>query len=88
MKIWNFNQQGGAYRGWKEAEVYVSETPTALRPVTTGIVLQAPGAADTPDYSTVIPVPAVRGRYVTLKARSLWNPNTYTGLSEVQVIGF
>ncbi|MCA9117353.1 MAG: discoidin domain-containing protein [Planctomycetaceae bacterium] len=88
VKIWNFNQQGGAYRGWKEAEVYVSETPTALRPVTTGIVLQAPGAADTPDYSTVIPVPAVRGRYVTLKARSLWNPNTYTGLSEVQVIGF
>lgn len=88
VRIWNFNQQNAAYRGWKEAEVYVSETPTALRPVATGIVLQAPGAAETPDYSTVIPVGAVRGRYVTLKARSLWNPNTYTGLTEVQVFGF
>ena len=47
-----------------------------------------PGAADTPDYSSTIPVPLVRGRYVKLQAKTLWRPDAHTGLAEVQVFGF
>lgn len=88
VRLWNFNQQSGSQRGWKEVEVFVSDSPTALSPVATGILLRAPGAANTPDYSSVIPVPFVRGRYVRLYAKSLWTSDTYTGLSEIQVLGF
>lgn len=88
VRLWNFNQQYGSQRGWKDVEIFVSDSPTALSPAATGILLRAPGAADTPDYSTVIPVPFVRGRYVRLYAKSLWDRNDYTGLSEIQVLGF
>lgn len=86
--IWNFNQVNGSFRGWKHAEIFVSPTPTALNPVATGVVPMAPGANDAADYSTLISVPCVTGRYVKLKAKDLWNPNTYTGLAEIQVLGF
>ena len=88
VRIWNFNEPGGMHRGWKEVEVFVTSSPTALNKNAAGIVLPAPGAADTTDYSTTIPVPAVKGRYVTLQAKSVWRPDTYTGLSEVQVLGY
>jgi hypothetical protein len=86
--LWNFNQPGATYRGWKRAEVFVSPTPTALTPVTSGIVPMAPGVAEPADYSVLIPVPCATGRYVKLKASELWNPNAYTGLAEIQVLGF
>lgn len=86
--LWNFNQSGAAYRGWKRAEVFVSPTPTALTPLASGIVPMAPGVVDPPDYSVLIPVPCATGRYVKLKASELWNPNAYTGLAEIQVLGF
>lgn len=88
VRIWNFNETNGTHRGWKEVEVFVSSTETALTPVATGIVLPAPGLVDTPDYSSVIPVPSVRGRYVRLDAKSVWRPDTYMGLSEIQVLGY
>ncbi|MCC7419472.1 MAG: discoidin domain-containing protein [Planctomycetaceae bacterium] len=88
IRIWNFNEPSGMHRGWKEVEVFVSATETALNPVASGIVLPAPGLADTPDYSSVIPVPSVRGRYVRLEAKSVWRPDTYMGLSEIQVLGY
>ncbi len=88
VRLWNFNEPGGTHRGWKEVEVFVSDSPTALTPAASGIVPKAPGAADTPDYGTVIPTPFVRGRYVRLFAKSLWNPDNDTGLSEIQVLGF
>ncbi len=86
--IWNFNQAGGVTRGWKRAEVYVSPTPTTLTPVTEGFVPMAPGAVDPADYGTLIPVPCATGRYVKLKAKELWSVNAYTGLSEIQVLGY
>lgn len=88
VKLWNFNEPSGATRGWKEYEVYVGNSPSETIPVAKGIVPMAPGAADTPDYGSLLPLPMVRGRYVRLQATSLWLPNTYTGLSEVQVLGF
>lgn len=86
--VWNFNQQGGGFRGWKTAEIFISPTPTALDPVTSGVIAMAPGVADPADYGTLISVPCITGRYVKLKAKDLWNPNAYTGLAEVQVLGF
>lgn len=88
IRIWNFNETNGTHRGWKDVEIFVSATETALNPVASGIVLPAPGLADTPDYSSVIPVPSVRGRYVRLEAKSVWRPDTYMGLSEIQVLGY
>jgi tetratricopeptide (TPR) repeat protein len=89
VRIWNFNETGGTLRGWKEVEVFVSTERTALTPIAHGIVPVAPGISDPPDYSINIPVDLVRGRYVKLKASSLWAaPNVYAGLSEVQVLGF
>lgn len=88
VRIWNFNEPSNTHRGWKEAAVFVSDKPRIFDPVSIGIVPMAPGAADTPDYSTLIPVDFVRGRYVKLQAKSLWRADAHTGLAEVQVIGF
>ena len=88
VRIWNYNEAGIAYRGWKEVEIFVSPTPSLLSPVTEGLVPIAPGAADTPDYSVTLQVPFVRGRYVKLQPRQMWQPDGPSGLSEVQVIGF
>jgi hypothetical protein len=88
VRIWNFNEASFPHRGWKECKVFVSDTPRPFDPVSIGIVPMAPAAADTPDYSTLIPVDFVRGRYVKLQAASLWRPDVHTGLAEVQVIGF
>ncbi len=88
VRIWNFNQQSGTQRGWKDVEIFVSDSPTALTPSAIGIVPRAAGADKPVDYSSQIPVPFVRGRYVRLRAKSLWSTDTYTGLSEIQVLGF
>lgn len=88
VRVWNFNQQGGAHRGWKQVDVFVSNSRSDLTPEISGVVPPAPGADDTPDFSTVFPVAQVRGRYVILKARSLWQNDAYSGLSEIQVIGY
>ena len=88
VRIWNFNERNGTHRGWKEVDVFVSDTTSALTPVSGGIVPPAPGAAETPDYSTLVPVPFIRGRYVKLQAKSVWRADNYTGLAEVQVLGF
>lgn len=88
VRIWNFNQAAGAQRGWKDVDIFVGDSTTEADPVARGIVPPAPGAADTPDYSTTVPVPFARGRYVRLQAKTLWTTDTYTGLSEIQVLGF
>lgn len=88
VRIWNFNQPGGGHRGWKEVDVYVSESQTALDPVVRGLVLRAPGAENPPDYGVVIPVPFVRGRYVKLVEVSNWGSDSYEGLAEIEVLGF
>lgn len=88
VKIWNFNEPGGMMRGWKDFEIYVGSTGSETTPVAKGIVPMAPGAADTPDYGSVINVPFVRGRYIRLQAIGPWQPNAYMGLSEIQVMGF
>jgi len=89
VRIWNLNEPGGTHRGWKDVAVYVGPTTSALpAPVATGMVPQAPGKADQSDYSTVVPVNFVRGRYVRLQAKSIWREDNYAGLTEVQVLGF
>jgi len=88
VRIWNFNQQNEQHRGWKEAEVFVSTQPRALDADAEGLVPPAPGAAEAPDYSTTIPVDFAWGRYVKIQAKSLWNPDQYSGLTEIQVLGF
>ncbi|MDA1229501.1 MAG: discoidin domain-containing protein [Planctomycetota bacterium] len=88
IRIWNFNQASGGQRGWREVDIFVSDSTTEADPVARGVVPPAPGAADTPDYSTLVPVPFTRGRYVRLQATKLWASDTHTGLSEIQVLGF
>ncbi len=88
VRIWNWNETSGTQRGWKDVELYVSNTPAELNPTASGIVLPAPGVADPPDYGAVIPVPAVVGRYVRIQAKSYWTVESHSGLAEVQVIGF
>lgn len=88
VKIWNFNEPGGTFRGWKDFEIFVGNSGSETTSVAAGIVPMAPGAADTPDYGSVISVPFVRGRYIRLQAKGPWQPNAYMGLSEVQVLGF
>ena len=56
--------------------------------VTSGIVPMAPGVNEPADYGVLITVPCVTGRYLKLKAADIWNRNAYTGLSEIQVLGF
>ena len=88
IRVWNWNEPSGTQRGWKEVEVYVSNSPAELNPTATGIVLPAPGVADPPDYGAVIPVPAILGRYVRIQAKSYWIVESHSGLAEVQVQGF
>jgi hypothetical protein len=88
VRIWNFNEASGAQRGWKEVDIIVSDSPTEMDPIANGDVPTAPGAAETPDYSTLVPVPFARGRYVRLEAKQLWTTDSHTGLSEIQVLGF
>ena len=88
MRVWNYNGSGQRDRGWKEDDVFVSNSRTDLIPEASGTIPRAPGANDTPDFSIQLPVDQVRGRYVILKAKSLWAPSNFAGLSEVQVIGY
>ena len=88
VRIWNFNEASGAQRGWKEVDIIVSDSSSEMDPIANGDVPKAPGAAETPDYSTLVPVPFARGRYVRLQAKQLWTSDSHTGLSEVQVLGF
>ncbi|MCL6501913.1 MAG: hypothetical protein K6T86_04455 [Pirellulales bacterium] len=87
VKVWNLNEPGSTHRGWKEVELFVSDSPAPLAPLAEGLVLPAPGAADAADYGTYLPVPPTLGRYVKLQARSAWREDVYKGLSEVQVWG-
>lgn len=88
VRIWNYNEASVGYRGWKELQIYVSPTPALLSPAAEGVVAMAPGAAAAVDYSVLIEVPCVRGRYVKLQPRSFWQPNGPSGLAEVQVMGY
>ncbi|HQX51470.1 MAG TPA: DUF4457 domain-containing protein [Planctomycetaceae bacterium] len=88
VRIWNFNENGGGYRGWKDVEVFVSDTPTALRPVSQRSLLPAPGIADPLDYSQIIPVDFAQGRYVKLVCKEYLSQNSYAGLTEIQILGY
>lgn len=88
VRVWNYNGSGQRDRGWKEVDVFVANSRTDLTPEISGIVPLAPGANLQPDFSIVLPVDQVRGRYVILKARSLWAPSSFAGLAEIQVIGY
>ena len=88
VRVWNYNGGGQRDRGWKEVDVFVSNSRTDLTPEASGVIPRAPGANDTPDFSIQLPIDQVRGRYVILKAKSLWAPSNFAGLSEVQVIGY
>jgi hypothetical protein len=87
VKIWNFNELAQTARGWKDVHIYVGDSPARMRLAAKGIVPQAPGASDTPDYSTIVPIDFVQGRYVRLVGKTTWTPNAHTGLSEIQVLG-
>lgn len=86
VRIWNLNEPAAMLRGWKDVEVFVSTSPAELSPVAAGQVPLAPGVASTPDYGTTIPIPAVRGRYVRLQAKSVWQADGPNGLAEIQIL--
>ena len=88
IRIWNFNENAAGYRGWKDVEVYVSDTPTALRPVSQGNLLPAPGIADPLDYSQIIPVDFAHGRYVKLMCKEYLAQSSHAGLTEIQILGY
>jgi hypothetical protein len=88
VRLWNYNQPGAQHRGWKEVDIYVDPRPALLAPVATGLLSPAPPTADATDYSTLLEVPFVRGRYVKLQPRSDWRADGISGLAEVQIMGF
>lgn len=88
VRIWNLNESGAGYRGWKDVEIYVSDTQTALRPVSQGSLLPAPGVADPLDYSQVIPVNFAKGRYVKLVCKEYLAQSSHAGLTEIQILGY
>lgn len=87
VKVWNLNEPGNTHRGWKDVEVFVSDSPAPLTPLGEGLVLPAPGAANVHDFGTYIPVTPTVGRYVKLQARSAWREDVYKGVAEIQVWG-
>ncbi len=89
IRIWNLNQPGAAHRGWKDIEIFVSESPSLLRPVAKAVALPAPGREQAGDYSVTLSVPFVRGRYVKLEPRSVWREDGGgSGLTEIQILGY
>ena len=89
VRIWNLNEIGAAHRGWKEVAIYVGNALLpATVPAVTATVQRAPGIAKPPDYSTFVPVPLVRGRYVRLQMISPWQQDSHAGLTKVQIMGF
>ncbi|MFP6613410.1 MAG: DUF4457 domain-containing protein [Pirellulales bacterium] len=87
IRIWNFNEPSNSHRGWKDVHIYVGDSPARMRLVSKGIVPQAPGAAETADYSTLVPIDFAQGRYVRLVGKSTWQPESHTGLAELQILG-
>ncbi len=88
IRIWNYNVPGQTHRGWKDVDIFVSETQSLLTPVAHGRVPPAPGRVDVGDYSTTLSVPFVRGRYVKIEPRSVWRDDGTSGVTEIQVLGF
>jgi hypothetical protein len=88
VRVWNYNGGGQRDRGWKDVDVFVANSRTDLTPEISGTIPRAPGASDQPDFSILLPVDQVTGRYVILKAKSLWAPSSFAGLAEIQVIGY
>lgn len=88
VRIWNYNVPGQTHRGWKDVDIFVSETQSLLTPVAHGLVPPAPGRVDVGDYSTTLSVPFVRGRYVKIEPRSVWRDDGAAGVTEIQVLGF
>lgn len=88
VKVWNHNQQSYPQYGWKIVNIGVSNDSTDPKVVGSGIVPMAPGAADRPDFSTIIPIPYVTGRFVRLACPERWSNAAVSGLAEIQVIGF
>lgn len=88
IRIWNYNVPGQTHRGWKDVDIFVSETQSLLTPVAHGLVPPAPGRVDVGDYSTTLSVPFVRGRYVKIEPRSVWRDDGVAGVTEIQVLGF
>lgn len=88
VRIWNLNESGAGYRGWKDLEIYVSDTQTALRPVSQGNLLPAPGVAEPLDYSQVISVNFAKGRYVKLACKEYLAQSSHAGLTEIQILGY
>ena len=88
VRIWNYNEPSAAHRGWKDVEIFVSNSPALLSPIAFGLAPPAPAVADSHDYSVTLPVPFARGRYVKLQPKTLWREDALSGLTEVQVLGF
>ena len=88
VKVWNYNQQSYPQYGWKEVNIGVSNDSTDPKVDGSGIVPMAPGTADRPDFSTIIPIPYIQGRYVRLECPTRWSNAATSGLAEIQVLGF
>jgi len=89
VRIWNLNDPEKPGRGWRAVSVYAGSEPAQPpEPVVTGVIPPAPGVATPHDYSITLPMDFVTARYVRLSADSLWQTDQFSGLSEVQVLGF
>ncbi len=88
VRIWNYNLPGKTHRGWKDVDLFVSETRSLVNPVAQGQVPMAPGRMDSTDYGVTLPVPFVRGRYIKIEPRSVWRDDGASGVTEIQVLGF
>ena len=88
IRVWNDNEPAGMHRGWKDVEIYVSNSQSPSSPVAVGIIPQAPGVAGTPDYGATLQVPFARGRFVKLQMMSVWRDDGTAGLAEIQILGY
>ncbi len=88
IRIWNCNEPSATHRGWKDLEIYVSSDSSPTVPVAVAVVPPAPGAADTPDYGAILPVPFAKGRFVKLQLMSVWRDDGIAAISELEVLGY
>jgi len=87
VRIWNYNSANEPHRGWQDAVCWVGSDPGSWNSPVEFTIPKAPARATPADYGVTINLPLLRGRYLKLQSRRLWDGGGHGGLTEVSVLG-